>query len=362
MSALLRFLARPVLFFYAVPWLMLLLVAGTLAQRELGLYRAEQTYFSSLLLWVGPEGWQIPLPGGLAVLGVITLNLLAKLFLQKQWRGKIGTSLTHVSMVVLLLGGAVTALTREEGFMELAPAATGTSVEDYHAREFVISANGMPSQRMNFADLHPGLHIPNLPFSLAITETCRHCSLQRAEPKQNGNRQPMQLRPEPLLPQDEANLAGVTFSITGLDAGQDGTYIAFKPLQTMPEVTTSDGRRYRFSLQRVSRPLPFSIRLDHFEQRMHPGTRLPQAYRSDVTITDGAAHWQTSISMNEPLRYRGYTLYQASFVENQESTNSVLTVVRDRGQIFPYLAIACACIGMLIHLVTLARRRQRQPA
>jgi cytochrome c biogenesis protein ResB len=172
----------------------------------------------------------------------------------------------------------------------------------------------------------------------------------------------MQLRPEPLLLQDEDNLAGVTFSITGLDAAQDGTYITFKPLQTMPEVTAADGRRYRFSLQRVSRPLPFSIRLDHFEQRMHPGTRLPQAYRSDVTITDGAAHWQTSISMNEPLRYRGYTLYQASFVENQESTNSVLTVVRDRGQIFPYLAIACACIGMLIHLVTLARRRRRQPA
>lgn len=38
--AWLEMAARPAILFYALPWLMILLVAGTVAQKDLGLYAA----------------------------------------------------------------------------------------------------------------------------------------------------------------------------------------------------------------------------------------------------------------------------------------------------------------------------------
>lgn len=360
MASLLRFLARPILFFYALPWLMLLLVLGTLAQRTDGLYVAEQTYFASLILWVGP----LPVPGGLAILALITLNLIAKLLQQRGWTGrKLGTSITHVSVLLLLLGGGVTMALREEGFIELAPGASGALVTDYHSRELVVEEDGKPILLSPFAALRVGTTLSGLPFGLRLDALCRHCTpLPLAQPaaERRGAATQLRLEAAPLLPQDEDNLAGMTFSLSGLDAAQNGTYVAFTPLKDMPEVR-HDGKTYRFLLRKAERPLPFSLTLQTFHKIEHPGTRIAKAYRSDVVVTDGAASWPVTISMNEPLRYRGYTVYQSSFIERPEATSSVLTVVRDHGQIFPYIAVTTLCAGMLIHLFGLWRRRKGNP-
>lgn len=360
MRALLHFLARPILFFYALPWLMVLLVLGTLAQRTDGLYVAEQKFFASAVLWLGP----LPLPGGLTILVLIALNLLTKLLLQRGWTGrKLGTSITHVSVLLLLLGGGVTLALREEGFIELAPGSQGALVTDYHARELVVLENGQPLRQTPFEELTVGQTLAELPFGLRIDSLCRHCTPLAVTPPatdRHGVAQTLQLQNAALLPQDEDNLAGVTFTLSGLDAAQDGVYVAFTPLKEMPEVKQGD-KTYRILLRRAERPLPFSLTLQAFHKTEHPGTRIAKAYRSDVLVTDGAAQWPVTISMNEPLRYRGYTVYQSSFIERPEATSSVLTVVRDQGQAFPYLAVAALCTGMLIHLFGLWRRR-KEPA
>ena len=60
---LIRQLARPEIFVYSCIWLLVLLVLGTWAQRSIGLYRAQDLYFSSWVFMTGP----IPLPGGRVV-------------------------------------------------------------------------------------------------------------------------------------------------------------------------------------------------------------------------------------------------------------------------------------------------------
>ena len=75
-------LASPAILFYAVPWLMVLLVIGTYLQKDLGLYTAQKMFFGSWIVWLGP----LPLPGGYATLLVITLCLLSKFLFQSPWR------------------------------------------------------------------------------------------------------------------------------------------------------------------------------------------------------------------------------------------------------------------------------------
>lgn len=360
MFAPLHFLARPIIVFFALPWLMLLLVLGTLAQRTDGLYVAEHTYFASPIFWLGP----LPLPGGLTILALIAVNLAAKLLLQRGWTGrKLGTSITHVSVLLLLLGGGVTMALREEGFIELAPGASGAQVTDYHDRELAVEQDGKTLLQRPFEDLTPGELLGGLPFALRIADRCRHCTplpLTQPDAARRGAAEKLRLEPAPLLPQDEDNLAGTTFSLSGLDAAQNGTYVAFTPLKEMPEIKHA-GKTYRIVLRKAERPMPFSLTLQTFHKVEHPGTRIAKAYRSDVIVTDGAASWPVTISMNEPLRYRGYTIYQSSFIERPEATSSVLTVVRDHGQLFPYIAVTTLCAGMLIHLFGLWRRRKVSP-
>ncbi|MFQ5601231.1 MAG: ResB protein required for cytochrome C biosynthesis, partial [Candidatus Krumholzibacteriia bacterium] len=50
---------------------------------------------------------------------------------------------------------------------------------------------------------------------------------------------------------------------------------------------------------------------------------------------------------NNPLRYNGETLYQASFKQGDMGT--VLQVVRNPGWLLPYIACTLGGLGMLVH-------------
>jgi len=60
--------------------------------------------------------------------------------------------------------------------------------------------------------------------------------------------------------------------------------------------------------------------------------------------------WPARIEMNQPLRYRGYTLYQSAFIDTPEKEMTVLAVSRDDGQFIPYLGTLIMGLGLLLHL------------
>ncbi len=96
--------------------------------------------------------------------------------------------------------------------------------------------------------------------------------------------------------------------------------------------------------------LPFEIELIDFEKRMYPDTSTPQSYKSEVILRENGAEWRSIIQMNEPLRYRGYTFYQSSFIIEDEREATVLAVVKNAGRMFPYISSIVMCIGLLIHV------------
>lgn len=61
-------------------------------------------------------------------------------------------------------------------------------------------------------------------------------------------------------------------------------------------------------------PLPFSIQLKKFYVDYYD-TGMPSDFRSDVVVTDSATgeSFEQTIKVNEPLRYKGVTVYQSSF-------------------------------------------------
>lgn len=60
--------------------------------------------------------------------------------------------------------------------------------------------------------------------------------------------------------------------------------------------------------------LGFTIRCDRFEVTYYPGSEMPKEYVSDLTILEeGQEVTRKTIRVNDPLRYKGISLYQSSY-------------------------------------------------
>lgn len=113
------------------------------------------------------------------------------------------------------------------------------------------------------------------------------------------------------------------------------------------------GRKARVFFGREFTELPFAIKLLKFSKVDYPGTETPMSFSSDVDTGDGRAQ---TISMNEPLKKDGYTIYQASYVMNASGPpDSIFSVNRDPGRPVKYggsLILAC---GIVLFTVTRSR-------
>ena len=96
--------------------------------------------------------------------------------------------------------------------------------------------------------------------------------------------------------------------------------------------------------------LPFAIRLQRFEIQNYQGSRNPAFYSSQVNVlAPGAPTSPVTISMNEPLEWNGYTLYQSSYIPGSpRPTTSVFTVNRDPGRWLKYAGSLLIVLGAVL--------------
>jgi len=104
----------------------------------------------------------------------------------------------------------------------------------------------------------------------------------------------------------------------------------------------------------LDRQLPFSVRLDEFEIDTYPGTHMPAAFRSRVTVTDAAAgkEFPAVIEMNHELSYGGYRLFQSSYQRTPGRDMTVLSVSKDPGQPIVFAGYTLLMLGMCTVLTT----------
>jgi ABC-type transport system involved in cytochrome c biogenesis permease subunit len=348
--------ANPELMFWALIWLMVLLVAGTVAQKYIGLYQAQKLFFYAWVLWIGP----IPVPAGMATIGLIFLTLTAKLLFASVWTlQKSGTIITHIGAMLLLGGGLVTYLDAREASLVVHVGETVNYTSSYHDRELVVldmvtskKIDAVPFDNMRVGQVFTP---QSLPFKLEILSLCRNCvpvKRDNVTDDLRGRAREIDLQSIPLDMNDEVNQAGLQYRLIGAGVAQDGIYLSVDFIDVGQKIELA-GRTFLISLRKVREQLPFAIELKKFDHQVHPGTDIPRLYRSDVMVHDAGGSWPAVIQMNEPLRFRGYTLFQASFVPATENAPpaTVLAVVKNNGRLFPYIASIVMCFGILLHLI-----------
>ncbi len=96
--------------------------------------------------------------------------------------------------------------------------------------------------------------------------------------------------------------------------------------------------------------LPFTVHLTKFKLGLDPGTDKPASYASDILYTDPEKETQipTEISMNKPLHYKGYTVYQASYQPLPDGKYvSVFSVGKDPGMWIKYTGAITLVLGII---------------
>lgn len=346
--------------------LFLLTFFGTVHQVHHGLYAAQQKFFYSyfLLLW----DW-LPFPGTQLVLAVLTFNLLGYLVNHLTWgRMQAGILLIHGGLLMMLIGGAITHRFAQESHLTLTEGTASNVTAAYREWELALVRDDGDRRDVRAVDtsgLRPGQVVDFAVPGITVRVEKYHASClvnaggATADPPLSRINVP-DLREAPLSKEPERNIAGGIF-VAQADSGTK-RFLLFGEDDVSAEPVDVAGTRYWLMLRHKRFPMPMTIQLEEFDREMHPGTGMARSYSSRVKLMTGGVERDVTISMNKPLRHRGFTLYQASFSQDPRTgaESSTLAVVHNYGRLLPYVSTGIIVAGMIWHFVAMLVRRTKR--
>lgn len=365
-SGWLRLLGSAQLTVFGLLFLMILTFWGTLYQVQHGLYLAKDKFFDAWVVWIGGV---IPFPGTQLVLAVLIVNLLVYLGrLVLQSRIPFGMLVIHLGLLLMLLGGAVTHHFATESQLTLQEGETGSASASYGHWELSVWSKDGPVRDVQAYDadhLKPGDVRRFEEAGLTITVEEYHRNARAFQSAASLSNAPISrlgvtsLRPARLAKEPGENIAGAILTIRS-DNGTPVRAILFGEDEA-PTAFVHKGTEYHVALRRKREPLPFVVTLNDFRREMHPGTEVARHFSSHVTVNaDGVAR-DMVIAMNKPLRDRGYTLYQASYREEEDGTQwSTFAVTHNYGRLIPYVATGIIVFGLAWHFMAMMIQRTRR--
>jgi hypothetical protein len=377
---------------------LILVFVGTLAQVDLGLYAAQSKFFRSFLVYWTPAGshLRIPvLPGGWLIGLTLLVNLLAahaKRF--KFTPKKYGILLIHGGLIFLLVGQFMTELFQVESTMRIEVGQTKNYTEAPRRNELaVIDTTDPDKDKVTVIPeslLAKGgeIRTPDLPFALRVEKYLPNS--MPAGPMTQGEKikasegvgRELLFSPAPAATgmESEDNPTALIQVVTDKETlgdwtvstwmtrypefanlqGQIGSLLTNGPI-TQPQIFTYGGRTWQIALRPLRYYKPYNVTLLAFHHDLYLGTEVPKNFSSKIHLNDPSTGEDRDILiyMNNPLRYRGETFYQASFEEGDRGT--ILQVVRNPASITPYAACSLVALGLitqfLMHLIGFARKR-----
>lgn len=360
--------------------LLLLTYLGTIEQTEHGLYETQNKYFESLFLVHRFFGDTVPvlLPGAYLLLILLFFNILFG-GIARVWGhwNKIGVFIAHAGILILLVGSIITFRYGRDGHVTLYENESAAVFKSYHEWEIAVreyAGNGGVVEHVipdrAFVDLDEGeertFQSAAFPFDVVLSgfhENCTPRQVKEGAPAGAAVVDGYFLQPIPSEKQHERNVAGVHLQLEGQTPDADHQFLLWG-FQQAPAAVTIRGSKWTFDLRRRQWELPFTVTLNKFTRKLHPGTSMPAEFSSDVTKTEGDVARDIKISMNEPLRHKGYTLYQASWGPQNAKPGdrlfSTFAVVRNPADLFPMYACVVITLGMVIHYMLKLRRYLRR--
>ncbi len=130
---------------------------------------------------------------------------------------------------------------------------------------------------------------------------------------------------------------------------------------TQPLGLMIDARRVQIELGKESLTLPFEFILTRFKMDTDPGTNNPASYESFVKLFTKDGPENHHIFMNNPLKYAGFTFYQASYTPLQNGGYaSTLSANVDQGRALKYLGSLLVVLGAIWHYFLNRSRYQKR--
>lgn len=344
---------------------------GTVYQKAHGLHAAQEAFYYA---WLTPPIGFVPLPGGLTLLWILFVNLLASMIVQFRygWR-HVGVVLTHFGLLMLLAGGWVTHQFGQEAFLSLREGELSNLASDYQAWEISVWTNAGPDRVVTAWDLsalQAGtiLETDDPPLSLRVESLYENARAFTGEagPDVTGwiNRSGIQRFEAAARERDPENhLPGVVLVVE--DAEEDPARLALYAGENgptlLPRKEGEAGECY-LHLRRKRYPLPVAVRLEDFQRAYHPNSDIPKSFSSRITAFMHDMEREVLIEMNRPFRYMGFTFFQASFTASASGPEiSQFAVTDNRGRLVPYVATGVTVLGLAVHfIVALLSRHSRR--
>jgi hypothetical protein len=359
--------------------LMVLVAACTLAQVDLGTFRAVDKYFRCAFLYWSPAGaaWRVPVfPAGGAIGALLLANLVCAHATRFTWtRRKAGIWLTHVGLILLVLGEFVTGLCALESQLPLEEGESRNWAESLSEAELAVT-DVSPAAYDEVVAIPEALLArrrelghPRLPFSLRVAGYYPNASLSRrpegapASLADRGVGPGLVVAPLARTSKDDERDQPAAYVELKEGGRSLGTWLVSLALGA-PQSVEAGGRRFLLALRPRRRYLPFTLTLKDFRHDVYAGTEIPKNFSSLLRLTDleKGEDRDVLVYMNAPLRYRGATFYQASF--GKGDTLSILQVVHNPGWRLPYLSCALVALGLLtqflLHLSSFGAARSRE--
>jgi hypothetical protein len=340
---------------------------ATLAQADLGVWGVQQKFFHSFVVLEQIPGTAIPIPvfpGGYFIGGLLLINLVAAQVsrLRLTWR-KAGIWLTHLGLILLLIGELLSGLWQKDYQMSFNQGETRNYSESFRDNELAIvdetdpktdTVVAIPEEILARGDT---VQDPRLPFRVVPRLYYPNAQLQQPGvvpnlPPSLANQGPPVLRQfvpvaiPTTTKEDERNMPAAYVELDGPD-GAIGTWLVSEEIP-VPQHFTYAGHAFKMILRVARRYVPYSLTLVKITNDVYPGTDIPKNFASRVRIKsdDGRDNREVVIYMNNPLRYRGLTFYQ--YQMNKASGLSVLEVVSNPSWRLPYVACAMMTLGLVM--------------
>lgn len=344
---------------------LVMIFVATLDQVHLGVWGVQKKYFHAFFVLAKIPGTELSLPifpGGYLLGIALLLNLVTAhaYRFRLSWK-KSGIWLTHIGLILLLIGEGLSGLMQRDGQVRLDVGQTRRYVESFRENELAVSdatdprydeVVAIPVARLMSQD---GIQYPKLPFIIRPIAYFPNATLRMRSQVSNappsmatmGDGTEMIVEPAPLTYKpDESNWPTAYVELTGSE-GSLGIWLVSAMLEE-PQTFTYQGRTWQLALRARRDYLPFTVRLDRFTHDIYPGTDIPKNFASIIQLhsDDGRDDRSVLISMNNPLRYGGFAFYQAGYANNDHT--SVLEAVRNPSWRIPYFSCALIALGLVL--------------
>ena len=316
--------------------LALVLAVATALEGTWGRERVQQQVYGSL--WFR------------TLFGLLGVNILAAMLIRIPWnRHQIGFVMTHLGLLVVLVGMAQSFLGGMEGRMTLERGAAASSVGLTQRGELEVTQLSQNArQRCSFSLLETPVDLPCHMWDSALAHDDFRVRVLRIDFSGSST-------PSAAAEFNDASFATSRCTVlVELRWGGSTHQVLLERGGERRTIKTADGPvSFKFVTQHL--PLGFSIELLDFRRTTNPGGTGDASVTSRIRLVDDLSSVvrEADISINEPMSHKRFKFYHIGYRQSGDGTETViLGVARDPGQKLKYIGLAAVCLGATITFLT----------